>query len=113
MAETRKIVKDVEFPDSANLARDSVAHSSSQFTARYRSRSCSAHKAYLSGIVELTKPAETDNDMSVLPLDHVPLLGDKGPLKDYKGGNNWPRPMRTDHHRLTKEHFLTWDKAFL
>ena len=51
--------------------------------------------------------------MSVLPVDHIPLLGDKGPLKDYKGGNNWPRPMRTDHHRLTKEHFLTWDKAFM
>ena len=107
MADTRKLVKDVEFPDSDQLAHDSVAHSSSQYTARYRSRSCSANKAYLSGILELTKPAEADGDMSVLPVNHVPLLGDKGPLKDYKGGNNWPRPMRTDHHRLTKEHFLT------
>ena len=106
-------MKDIEFPDFSSLASTSVAHIGSQFTARFRSRSASAHKAYVGGILELTKPVETDGDMSVLPLDHVPLLDDEGPLKDYRGGNDWPRPLRNDHLRLTKEHFISWEKALL
>ena len=99
LADTRKIVKDIEFPDSGSLASGSVAHIGSQFSARFCSRSASAHKAYTQGILELTKPIEPDNDETPLPVDHIPLLGDEGPLKDYKGGNDWPRPLRNDHTR--------------
>ena len=57
-------------------------------------------------------PVEATDDGRDLPPDAMPLLGDEGPLKDYKGGNDGPRFMRNDHRKTNKNHFISWEQAY-
>ena len=90
----------IEVPNREFL--DSLS-GSSQYTATFRSRSASAHKAYHSGITQLLTPIRTAEPVDDLPLDAYRSLkwGKDGPLEDYfrTWKNGYPRPVRNEHLR--------------